>query len=161
METQMRRCRVTLVTLGTGIILFSAWSIIKTFLLTYAAASFDELDISGPGELLAVKLLYALFVGVFLLLTVGLRLRVGLSARAEGLGKRKKSGYLILAVLIVLLNLAFNTISLYYAFTQGLGEETAAEFVVGFTIDLTSDVLLIEMLLTVCRLRRLCARTEG
>ena len=102
MEKKLRRSQVSLVTLGFGVILFGVWSVIKS-LLYFRTGLFDDLDTQvEPEQLLFVKLVTVAFVALIVFADLGFRLKIGLSARAEGMGRRQKSGYLVPAALIVL-----------------------------------------------------------
>ncbi|MBR5381596.1 MAG: hypothetical protein IK136_03140 [Oscillospiraceae bacterium] len=100
METALRRKRSALRILGIAVVAFALWSAVKPFLLMLMVQS-DEMDevFSAPT---GVEL--AVVIGIFFLFAlmgIGLRLYVGLSARAEGMGKRRRRGYVFTAFLIL------------------------------------------------------------
>ena len=161
MEKELRRKQVTLVTLGTGVILFGVWSVVKS-LLYFRTNLFADLDTQVEPELLPyIKLATVVIVALFVLADLGIRLKIGRRARAEGMGRRQKSGYLVLAVLIVLFNLAVELFSIYFVVKKGLSGQSYIEYAVSMLVDLSSTVLLIELIVTVLRVRKLSALSEG
>ena len=144
MEKELRRKQVTLVTLGTGVILFGVWSVVKS-LLYFRTNLFADLDTQVEPELLPyIKLATVVIVALFVLADLGIRLKIGRRARAEGMGRRQKNGYLILAALI-----AFSRLYL------------CLDYVVSVLVDLSSTVLLAELIITALRVRKLRAMSEG
>ena len=161
MEKKLRRSQVSLVTLEAGVILFGLWSVIKS-LLYFRTGLFDDLDTQvEPEQLLFVKLVTVAFVALIVFADLGFRLKIGLRARAEGMGRRQKSGYLVLAALIVLFNLAVELFSIYFVVKKGLSGQSYIEYAVSMLVDLSSTVLLIELIVTVLRVRKLSALSEG
>ena len=77
------------------------------------------------------------------------------------MGRRQKSGYLVLAALIVLFNLAVELFSIYFVVKKGLSGQSYIEYAVSMLVDLSSTVLLIELIVTVLRVRKLSALSEG
>ena len=161
MEKKLRRSQVSLVTLGFGVILFGVWSVIKS-LLYFRTGLFDDLDTQvEPEQLLFVKLVTVAFVALIVFADLGFRLKIGLRARTEGMGRRQKSGYLVLAALIVLFNLAVELLSISFVVKNGLSGQSYIEYAVSMLVDLSSTVLLIELIVTVLRVRKLSALSEG
>ena len=161
MEKELRRSQVSLVTLGSGVILFGVWSVIKS-LLYFQTGLFNDLDKQVEPELLpTIKFITIALVALIVLVDLGFRLKIGRRARAEGMGRRQKSGYLILAVLIVLVNLAVEVFSLYNLVNNGLAEQSAFESTVTLVVDLSANILLIELIVTALHVRKLRAMSEG
>ena len=161
MDKRRSLCQVSLVTLGVGVILFGVWSVIKS-LLYFRTGLFDDLDTQvEPEQLLFVKLVTVAFVALIVFADLGFRLKIGLRARAEGMGRRQKSGYLVLAALIVLFNLAVELLSISFVVKNGLSGQSYIEYAVSMLVDLSSTVLLIELIVTVLRVRKLSALSEG
>ena len=161
MEKKLRRSQVSLVTLGAGVILFGLWSVIKS-LLYFRTGLFDDLDTQvEPEQLLLVKLITVGLVALIVFADLGFRLKIGLRARAEGMGRRQKSGHLVLAALIVLFNLAVELLSISFVVKNGLSGQSYIEYAVSMLVDLSSTVLLIELIVTVLRVRKLSALSEG
>ena len=161
MEHELRRRQVTLVTLGTGVILFGVWSVVKS-LLYFRTNLFKDLDTQVEPELLPyIKLFTVVIVALFVLADLGIRLKIGRRARAEGMGRRQKNGYLILAALIVLVNITGDLLGVYYIVKNGVPEQSGLDYVVSVLVDLSSTILLAELIITVLRVRKLRAMSEG
>ena len=160
MEKKLRRSQVTLVTLGTGVILFGVWSVVKS-LLYYRTNLFADLDTQVEPELLPYMLATVVIVALFVLADLGIRLKIGRRARAEGMGRRQKNGYLILAALIVLVNIIGDLLGVCYIVKNGVPEQSGLDYVVSVLVDLSSTVLLAELIITVLRVRKLRAMSEG
>ena len=160
MEKKLRRSQVTLVTLGTGVILFGVWSVVKS-LLYFRTNLFADLDTQVEPELLPYMLATVVIVALFVLADLGIRLKIGRRARAEGMGRRQKNGYLILAALIVLVNIIGDLLGVYYIVKNGVPEQSGLDYVVSVLVDLSSTVLLAELIVTVLRVRKLRAMSEG
>ena len=160
MEKKLRRSQVTLVTLGTGVILFGVWSVVKS-LLYFRTNLFADLDTQVEPELLPYMLATVVIVALFVLADLGIRLKIGRRARAEGMGRRQKNGYLILAALIVLVNITGDLLGVYYIAKNGVPEQSGLDYVVSVLVDLSSTVLLAELIITALRVRKLRAMSEG
>ena len=161
MEKELRRKQVTLVTLGTGVILFGVWSVVKS-LLYFRTNLFADLDTQVEPELLPyIKLATVVIVALFVLADLGIRLKIGRRARAEGMGRRQKNGYLILAALIVLVNIIVDVLGVYYMVKNGVPEQSGLDYIVSVLVDLSSTVLLAELIVTALRVRKLRAMSEG
>ena len=160
MEKELRRKQVTLVTLGTGVILFGVWSVVKS-LLYFRTNLFADLDTQVEPELLPYMLATVVIVALFVLADLGIRLKIGRRARAEGMGRRQKNGYLILAALIVLVNIIGDLLGVYALLKYGVSEQSGPDYIVSVLVDLSSTVLLAELIVTVLRVRKLRAMSEG
>ena len=161
MEKELRRKQVTLVTLGTGVILFGVWSVVKS-LLYFRTNLFNDLDTQIEPKLLPyVKLAVVVIVALFVLADMGIRLKIGRRARAEGMGRRQKNGYLILAALIVLVNIIGDLLGVYALVKYGVSEQSGPDYIVSVLVDLSSTALLAELIVTVLRVRKLRAMSEG
>ena len=155
METELRRKQISLYTLGTGIILFGAWNVVRAFLILQAKpiAEFDLPD--DPKTMLFAKILFFIIFGLFLLASFSFRLYIGLSARAEGIGGKKKYFYLHLSVVIFLINILAFLFSLYFFLTNRVGDYDTLDYLVTLLVDLTSNFLLARLIFTVRRVRKL------
>ena len=161
MEKELRRKQVTLVTLGTGVILFGVWSVVKS-LLYFRTNLFKDLDTQVEPELLPyIKLVTVVIVALFVLADLGIRLKIGRRARAEGMGRRQKNGYLILAALIVLVNIIGDLLGVCYIVKNGVPEQSGLDYVVSVLVDLSSTILLAELIITALRVRKLRAMSGG
>ena len=95
-----RNCN-TLVVLGTGVILYGFWSIIKLAMcLIFGVELFDmnDLEALGPIGISFVMIVVVIIMAV----DVFIRLHVGLRAGYEGKGKKVRKSYLIWCVWLIL-----------------------------------------------------------
>ena len=158
----IRRSQNNLIVVGTGTILFSVWTAIKMlgtlFLLrdeTVAAARrfVDGSDAAVSDTSIFYALLVVTIIG--LLLFVGIRTYVGLSAVSEGRGRRKGKGYLILAVIMITISfLGVITIKIGTDSQESFGAFTINSSLSSFIIELTSMVMLAGMVFSAVRLRK-------
>ena len=88
-----RNCN-TLVVLGTGVILYGFWSIIKlTMCLIFGVELFDMDDLEALGP---IGISFVMIMVVFIMaIDVFIRLHVGLRARYEGAGQKAGKAYLV------------------------------------------------------------------
>ena len=95
-----RNCN-TLVVLGTGVILYGFWSIIKLAMcLIFGVELFEESDLEELGPLgISVVMVIVVFV---MAIDVFIRLHVGLRARYEGTGQIAGKAYLVGCVWLIL-----------------------------------------------------------
>ena len=101
-ERELRRCRDHLASIGTGILLFGAWSVIKLNMELFVS-KWDALE-TLPQEKRWIGVLILLVTDSFLSLVIlAWNLFVGLSARSEGLKGKKHVLYLILAAGMIVL----------------------------------------------------------
>lgn len=95
-----RNCN-TLVVLGTGVILYGFWTIIKIAMcLIFGVELFDEEDVAefGPVGMTFLMIILVLILAV----DVFIRLYAGLRARYEGTGKKAGKSYLVWCVWLIL-----------------------------------------------------------
>jgi len=160
MDTERRRCRITLSTLGTGVIAFGVWSVLKTYLYLWVDAyDFDKSALS-PKDLKYFNIAVIIFVTVMLLVDFGLRSYVGLSARAVSMGKRKSIAYIVVAALMLASNIFSWILVLMGRTSARLEKQSTLDFYVSTFVDLTSMAMLAELLYNALRLRRLEKLTE-
>ena len=147
---QFRRCRDTLSVVGTGIILFSAWSVIKMiglFLLNpenltqTISESFQEHPNSVPES----TFFLIVFVLIFILiaLDVWVHFYVGLSAVAAARGKTLRPLFFTLTGILILYS-SFTIMALLFSIYKGYGS-VYEDIIASLIIELTYLVMLIEM----------------
>ena len=130
-----------------GVILFGAWSLIKfavTFLIhgVQFEGEYDE----------NIIFISTIIVWVVLGLAFLIRLYIGLSARAESEGRRRRRAYLILTGLIAFIDAAAIVVEIIVMVMEPKGLLNMAITVM---IDVTSTVILIELLVNAVRIRRI------
>ena len=96
-KMQLRRDENTLMVVGSGVIIFGVWSVLKVLLLETTRLpemmaeirledlGFEELGLGDLSWVVAAMAIVFILIG--LLLDLSIRVFVGLSARAEGKGK--------------------------------------------------------------------------
>ena len=158
LQISLRRNQNTLIVIGTGVIVFGVWSILKAALS--AGLQMEGMFADADPSLDRGLLLAAFWISFAVILSadLGLRLYVGLSAVKEGHGAKRRAGYIVLALLMALFSAAAFAISIY-----ALGREaadSAGSLVVSVVVELTSGICLVEMALSAIRVRRLRRKLE-
>ena len=155
-ERELRRHQNTLIIIGLGVIAFGIWSIIKMVMLLLLApdtlfelmAPKTETEVSKQTMMIIVVSL----VAFFLLIDLALRLYVGRSAIREARTGKKRITYLIIAGLIAALNASSLSTPFIYGTQYYL---SGLDMVVTFLIDLTSFIVLIELIRSGVKVRQL------
>ncbi len=145
-ERKMRRYQNLLTVSGLGVIIFGLWSVFKTILLLFMK---EETFGDIPDETY-IRVIFFAILGGILLFDVLLRLYVGLSARAEGFGKKKGYAYVVVAVLMAFASLA----SLVLIFFD-TNEQSIWELVVSVIVEATSLIVTIELLVGAFTVKKL------
>lgn len=145
-EIKMRRYQNLLTVSGLGVIIFGLWTVLKTILLLFLQE--DMLDDLPDG--LFYRVLFFTLIGGVLLIDFLIRLFVGLSARAEGFGKKKGYGYIVVAILIAIASLA----SLVLIFFD-TGDRSILELIVSFIVEATSMIATVELLVAAFTVKKL------
>ena len=154
LQLRLRKNQSDLVAIGLGVIAFGVWSVIKTVL--YVAFHTESVLGSLEGDKYLILTFWILLGGV-LAIGLALRLYIGLSAIAEGKGKKRKAGYIVLSLLMSVLSFVLLTAGLLAQGFAGAAGNTA----VTLMVEMTSDVLLLEMSISAIRVRRMKKSTAG
>ena len=158
LQIRLRKNQNTLVAVGWGVIVFGIWSVIKGVLVTaFNTETLAEVSEQGTP---AVLMFWAI-LAVFLAIDLWLRLYVGLSAINEGKGKKKRWGYIILALFMALFGFALLVVTVVLIGRNE--EESMMRAIVSIVVDLTSGITFVEMAVSaikVKRLERMLARGE-
>ncbi|MBQ9679095.1 MAG: hypothetical protein IJV48_00220 [Ruminococcus sp.] len=155
-EVKLRRYRNLLTISGTGVIAFGVWSVIKTILFMTLTPDYLRLndigDIGDIGEagMTVVKIFAFTVLGVIMAIELLLRLYIGLSARAEGNGKKKRIVYVVVAASLLLLSLWSIITSLHVSEYGSL-----LDMAVSLLLELTSAAAFFETIYASCMVRRL------
>lgn len=164
MERNLRKQQSLLMDAGIGVILFSVWSIARVNLyLGLSPVFLEELhEIAKESEISETAFIAILWLLVTVGLMVGLimHLYVGLSAIAEGKGEKR--GYLYLVVASVLL------VATLRNGWEAFGPEALAavegidlSLILGFSLELASVYVILELLITGIRVKRLKKMLKG
>ena len=154
---KLRKYQDNLVIGGTAVIAFGLWSLIRLILffvinkgmLRQFLEDFSLLE----DDMATVKIITVL---IFMLVVVGLYIYVGLSARADGKeqGNKKRYGYRILIVLLVLSNLLEGVGTAADSINTGDTEAWDTMLSSGL-VDLTVFILLIHLFVSSIRVGKL------
>lgn len=147
-----RRNSKTLVILGMGVIIFGFWSVIKVAAYTLMGIPlFDATEMKdiGPEQMpFLMTLLVIILTG-----DVIVRLIVGISARKEGLGRKVRSGYLILNVWLILFGLFTVGSVIREIFVLELSE-SPEDYFTSLFLELSSLVITLEVFISALSVRR-------
>ncbi len=152
MEVQKRKLEINLKTIGTGVILFGVWTFVK-FAVNFMLFG-SELD-EAIGEKARLAFIIVAWIGASL--DALSHLYIGMSAKAEGGGKRKGRFFLGLTAVITVLYALVLPVDVAAIFLQ---QESLTALIVTFIIDATATVFLAEVFLYTVKLRRLRKETE-
>ncbi len=150
MRRRLRRNQNYLVIIGTGVMVFGVWSIIKTLMFFVMGGQvtigyFENVSKSG----LPVQMNYMVLM-LLLILDLLVRIYVGMSARAEGFGAQKGNTYVVFSVLLCLFHFAVIVTGILSHFRYYDSPEDA---LMSFLMDLTSLVTLIELVNSIFKVR--------
>ncbi len=154
-EARLRRLRDTLIIAGDGVIAFGAWSMAKTMLFLVLTEDAILREIFSLDERLPLVAVYVM-TGFMLCIDLGIRSYVGLSARSEGRGKRKRALYLIVAMLAATAN-AYSVVAVF----QGTAVTMSAlDTAISVVIESMAAATLLLVIYCSIRLRQLRSSTE-
>ena len=144
----------TLAISGTAVIIFCLWSILKTVfpIVFFLTSSESALDPESPVDLLLIFILVML--AILLAADLLMRLFVGLSARSDGRGKKKRIIYLIFAFILLAYSV-FGSVTSFMYF--GRFDDSLFSAILSTVVDLTSvfaNVVLIIYSIKVRKLRK-------
>ena len=146
MDVKIRRLESNLTTIGTGVIAFGFWGFLK-FILSYLFLGAQSVGIDGDEYITVI----AVFVWAVAILIPLVYLWIGMSARAEGRGKRKSALYLFMVGWIIFVS----TIAILMELYSLSKLKDWFEIIVTLIIDLTRYVFLIELMVYSISLRKL------
>lgn len=146
MDVKIRRLEDNLITLGAGVIAFGMWSFIKNLLTNLTMGESFSGTIGSQNQIALNLIGFGIIIISFLI-----HLWIGLSARAEGRGKRKRIFYLIAVGFIILCSilLILTEILLMILFA-----EINLSIAVTIIVDITKTVFMIELLYSSVTLRK-------
>lgn len=170
-QRRIRKSGSTLVIVGTGIMIFGVWAALKSFslLLLRERQTIQELRGYAPEDAPYINdkvLLTATIVGVtvYVLIELAVRAFVGFSAIAEGRGKKSGSMYIVFTFILILLTLSSVITEVYVLIIgaaggfkealNGVEHTTELDVLTSLVIDLTSMVLMVQMVVSAFRLKK-------
>lgn len=149
-SVKYRRDQNTLVVLGTGVIAFGLWGIIKTIaqvLLGLQLFDPEDVETLGPaGMVVTIVIIVLLFS-----FDIFLRLYVGLRAHREANGKKYGNGHLV-ACSWLILGSVLSIALVFWAITQAEGDPF--DNVAAIFLELSSLIITVEVFAATIGVRR-------
>lgn len=158
METELRRCRSNLGSLGSGVIVFMVWELIRPILISLLA---QETSDAAPAAVTLPELSQGLFVSliaavlVLAVLDIMLRFYIGRAARAEAAGKQKGNAYVVFAFLIFGFQAIGLLVTIIQLFRVGLMGNTILDTVASLLVELSSTIIMGELAFTAVKVKKL------
>ena len=147
MNAKIRKREINLITLGSGVILVGLWIFLK-FALTLLIHG-NEIEEEFPSVVIFWANVILWIIAALILL---MSLYIGLSARAEGKGKKKTIVYLILSGVMACFDLIIVILDAYLLFAP---TSDIFNVIVTLIIDATVLVMLVELIVNAVGVRRL------
>lgn len=154
MRKEIRRCLDNLVSIGTGVALFGIWTVIRIIMTIILERDMLISQIKNTVELSTgqIMIILGIIIVFFSLVILSIHLYIGLSARKEGLGGKKRTGYLIangLYIIVYCIGITAEIINFTWAF------RTITEGIATIFIDIAMLVTLGELMFNAVRVRKL------
>ena len=149
MSAIKNKIEINLITTGTGLMFFGLWTFIKFFLtIVFLGVEYDD---NTSDE---VKLIATIITIIAVAIVSALFCYVGLSARAEGKGKKKSVMYLIVNGFILLFHIliiVLEAVSLIFG-------ENILTIIITIIIDATAAFFMLEVMINSIKLRKIRRR---
>ena len=110
-QIEIRKARNTLIVVGSGTVLFSAWTAVKilSIIILLRKEIVDAVfKLLGPVEGLPENVVFwivILLISIIMAVILGVRMYVGLSAIAVGRGRRRRLLFILIAVIMIIGNI--------------------------------------------------------
>lgn len=148
----LRKYQNTLVFTGMSVIVFGIWSLLKTLYLLL----FDPTYVDGTNM---NRLAISIAIIIVTLLDLAMRYYIGRKAITIGMDRpvKKPRMYLVIAIIdtIILLTGFILSVTSSYSYSEHVARNLA-----GFLVDLTSIVIMVEMIIAGFKVRQLKAKQE-
>ena len=159
MEKELRRLRISLMTLGSGVFAFGVWSILKSYLYLWVnPVVFDDI---AEQEQYAVMIIFYVLFTFFMLIDLLLRAYVGMGARSMGMGKKKGLMYMIVLSLMLAVSVLSCLFMVMGRESTRMENQSEMDYFVSAFVEFCNMGVLAELLYTVVRVRKLEKQTEG
>ncbi len=146
MSAIKNKIEINLITTGTGLMFFGLWTFIKFFLtIVFLGVEYDD---NTSDE---IKLIATIITIIAVAIVSALFCYVGLSARAEGKGKKKSVMYLIVNGFL----LFFHILIIILEAAALLFGENILTIIITMIIDATAAVLMLEVMINSIKLRKI------
>ena len=156
-EVKLRRFMNLLVVSGTGVIIFGAWSVLKTILVFLMQKDMIEAIFTKLSVTTTVKVITIIIVVSIMVIDFLIRLFVGRSARAEGFGQKKGYAYIIFAVLLAIGSVS--SLVLLFSDAESLKLDSILQTVVSLIVETTSIIVTVELLVAAFTVKKLQKET--
>ena len=151
---------------GTGIIMFGAWAAIKVYsaillakdstISQFRETMIDETEPISDSDLLIWIIIFAT---IYVLIELSVRVYVGRSAISEGRGTASGRLYLVLTFILILAALAAVLLDVLVVLNDIAGQSAEGELTrqdawTSLVIDLTSLVMMVQMMISAFRIKK-------
>lgn len=158
MEKQYRKLQHLLIDAGMGTILFGVWGVVKvnmylslsSFFVNELAREAGNYGVDKRAILTAVMVILVLTLLFYLLI----RLYIGMAAMAEGKGKDKGNGYLIVTAIVLVTTLT-EIWNIYIRNSLLTSTDLSLDNITGFLMELAAVYVLAEVLVIGIRMKRM------
>lgn len=159
MKIELRRRRIAMMTLGSGVFAFGVWSILKSYLYLWVnPVVFDDIDVQYQS---AVIIAFYIMYTFFMLIDLLLRAYVGMGARSMGMGKKKGLMYMIVLSLMLAVSALSCLLMVLGRGDTRMENQSELDFFVSAFVEFCNMSILAELLYTVLRVKKLEKQMEG
>lgn len=150
-QVKLRRYQNMLIISGTGTIVFGIWSILK-IIINYSTDIGSLIHLFDNVETGALFRVIAYFFFALMISTdLGLRLIIGMSARSEGMGRKRRYVYIILAGILAFISAVLFLILIVRLILSG----NILTTIVSLFVEGTSLFALIELIISAIMVKKL------
>ena len=162
-QIALRRAQNTLIIVGTGIVMFSVWTALKSIGLVLfnrgkILLQLREMMGDSSHSLTDGIILTALIIGVVIYvgLSTGLRAFIGASAIGVGKNKRRHAVYIPLTIILIF-NSVFSILDMLDALIRGIPSDSLMgnASLAAVIIELTSMIMMIQMVSAAVKVRKI------
>ena len=143
---RLQKYRSSLMASGGAMIIFSLWTLLRSFVQIEA-----KLNYRGDTEALKPWITAILIVGIVELV---LMIYLGISARGEGMGKKKRRPYLVLGIIVAALS-AVSILYLIFDFQVECQVYGVIGAIVTLAVEITFFYAALDLVVSAIRVRKL------
>lgn len=156
MERKLRKVQDNLVIAGTGLIAFNTWTFIRAIIMLIALRKEIKEQVEALNDSVPMWAIVAVLLGLIVLLILPY-LYVGVSARKDGMGrKKKKKAYIVIAIILVIPSSIFALYSIIDFFLV-----LSISSLVTAAIDLTTVGVVVETVTMAIRMKKYQKKLEA
>ncbi len=152
MEKKLRRLQNNLVVAGSGLVVFTFWSVVRIVIMffTFNEEMLAMFRAEMEGEEVSTTVIVIAVIIVLLLVALPY-LYIGKCARDEGRGKKSRRVYIVLAIIMLIPQISGTLYSVANIFNP---EEDLISTLVTAMIDITTSAVLLETVITAFRVKK-------